>query len=101
MLRNAKLFKLPEASSIMVTWLRSTFTISGQFWPASVSSLIMDEGNVGRVSNLLSEASGLLCSSSSTTSNPAVNSSRSAAIPQATINETLRRAEGKYIHRPL
>lgn len=36
----------------------------------------------------------LLSSSPSSTSNPAVNSSRSAAIPHATINETLRLAEG-------
>ena len=52
----------------------------------------MDEGTRGRVSELLSEASRLL--SSSTSSNAASNSSRPAAIPQATINETLRRAQG-------
>ena len=54
----------------------------------------MDEGTKGRVSELLSETSRLLSSSSSSTaSNPAVNLSRSA-IPQATISETLRRAQG-------
>lgn len=35
-----------------------------------------------------------MSSSPSTTSKPAVNSSRSAAIPQATITETLKRSEG-------
>ena len=56
----------------------------------------MDEGTKGRVSELLSEASRLLSSSStSTASNPAVNLSCSgSAIPQATISETLRRAQG-------
>ena len=54
----------------------------------------MDEGTIGRVFDLLSEVSRFLSSSSSTSSNPAVNSSRSAAILQATTNETLRRAEG-------
>ena len=48
----------------------------------------------GRRSELLSEASRRLSSSSTTTSNPTVNSIRSSTIPQATINETLRRAEG-------
>ena len=46
------------------------------------------------MSELLSEASKVLSSFSSTTSNPAVNSSRSAAMPQATINETPRHSEG-------
>ena len=54
----------------------------------------MDEGIKGRVSELLSEASRLLSSPSITTSNPTGNSSRSSTIPQATINETLRCAEG-------
>ena len=50
----------------------------------------MDESTKGRVS----EASWLLSSPSTSTSNPAANSSRSTAFPQPTINETLRRAEG-------
>ena len=45
------------------------------------------------MSELLSEGSRLFPSSSSTASNPAVNASRSAAIRQATVNKTLRRAE--------
>ena len=44
------------------------------------------------MSELLIEASRLL--SSSTYSNAASNSTRPPAIPQATINETLRRAQG-------
>ena len=56
----------------------------------------MDAGTIGRVSELLSEASRLLSTSSSTNSNPAVNSSRSEAIPQAVIGETLRRAKGMF-----
>ena len=60
-----------------------------------------DEGIKGRMSELLSEASWLLSSPSTTTSNPTVNSSRSSTIPQAAINETLRHAEGKFIRRAL
>ena len=52
----------------------------------------MDEETRGRVSELLSEASRLL--SSSTSSNAASNSTRPATTTQATINETLRRAQG-------
>ena len=52
----------------------------------------VDEGTKGGVSELLSEASRLL--SSSTSSNAASTSTRPGAIPQATINETLRRAHG-------
>ena len=52
----------------------------------------VDEGTKGRVSEFLSEASRLL--SSSTSSNAASNSTCPAAIPQATINKTLRRAQG-------
>ena len=52
----------------------------------------VDEGTKGGVSELLSEASRLL--PSSTSSKAASNSTCPAAIPQATINETLRRAQG-------
>lgn len=55
------------------------------------------DGTIGRVFELLSEAFRLLSSSFSTHSNPAVNSSHSAEIPQATINETLRCAEGMLL----
>ena len=51
----------------------------------------VDEGTKGGVSELLSEASRLL--PSSTSSNTASNSTCPAAIPQATINESLRRAQ--------
>ena len=51
----------------------------------------MDEGTKGKVSELLTEASRLLSSNSS--SNVTLNASP-AAIPQRTINETLRRAQG-------
>ena len=51
----------------------------------------MDKGTKGKVSELLTEASRLLSSNSS--SNFTLNASP-AAIPQRTINETLRRAQG-------
>jgi len=54
----------------------------------------MNKGTKGRVSELLSKASRLFPSSTSTASNPAVNASCSAAIPQVMINVVLRRAEG-------
>ena len=74
------LFNLPRASSARVTRVGHMFIIGQRY-------------TKGRVSELLCEASRLVPSSSTTASNPAVNASRSAAIPQATINETLRRAE--------
>jgi len=93
------LFNLPGASSTRVMCVGRSFIISGHFvlfWHTlDVSSVNMDEGTKGRVSELLSEASRLLSSSSSTALNPAVNFSRSAIL-QATINETLRRAESMF-----
>ena len=98
------LFNLPGASSARVTCERHMVITGGHFvlfcfgvpYSYRRSSVNMDEGSKGRVSELLSEASGLLSSSSSSTaSNPAVNLSRSgSAMPQATISETLRRAQG-------
>ena len=49
----------------------------------------MNEGTKDRVSELLSEASKLFPSSSSTALNPAVSASRLEAIPQTKINEIL------------
>ena len=61
-------------------------------WSDGKDRYSMDEGTKGRMSELLIEASRLL--SSSTYSNAASNSTRPPAIPQAAINETLRRAQG-------
>ena len=95
-------FNLPGASSAGITCSghdKVTCRILGCHFvlPSRTFSAVesMDEGTKGRVREFLSEASRLL--SSSTSSNAASNSSRPGAIPYATINETLRRAQGMLI----
>ena len=64
-----------------------------------VSSVNMNEGTKRRVSELLSEASRLFPSSSSTALNPAVSASRSEAIPQTTINRRRGQNEEQIVDK--
>ena len=86
----------PRASSALscaqVTFLGCHCVFPSHALSAESAVESVDEGTKGRVSELLSEASRLLFSS--TSSKAALNSTRPAAIPQATINETLKRAQG-------
>ena len=71
------------------------FIIGGLFvFSCIVSKYVQIRRHESGVAELLSEGSRRLPSSSSTASNPAVNASCLAVIPQATINKTLRHAEG-------